>query len=161
MSSRREFLQNVLISGAGLGVSGLIGSSVLAFEPLPAGDPWIEARRILGRIKAPIFPRRDFPITRFGAVGNARADCTEAFAKAISACSRAGGGRVLVPEESFSPARHTSRATSICMSVRTRRFRSRPDEIPASGFHALGRHGVDELLGFHLCLWPAEHRDHG
>lgn len=101
MSSRREFLQNVLISGAGLGVSGLIGSSAVAFEQLPAEDPWIEARRILRRIKAPIFPGRDFSITRFGAVGNARADCTEAFAKAISACSRAGGGRVLVPEGEF------------------------------------------------------------
>ena len=101
MSSRREFLQNVLISGAGLGVSGLIGSSAVAFEHLPAEDPWIEARRILRRIKAPIFPGRDFSITRFGAVGNARADCTEAFAKAISACSRAGGGRVLVPEGEF------------------------------------------------------------
>jgi len=101
MTSRREFLQNVLISGAGLGVSGLIGSSAVAFEHLPAEDPWIEARRILRRIKAPIFPGRDFSITRFGAVGNARADCTEAFAKAISACSRAGGGRVLVPEGEF------------------------------------------------------------
>ena len=68
MSSRREFLQNVLMSGAGLGVSGLIGSAALAFEPLPAGDPWIEAQGILRRIKAPIFPRRDFPINRFGAV---------------------------------------------------------------------------------------------
>ena len=101
MSSRREFLQNVLMSGAGLGVSGLIGSAALAFEPLPAGDPWIEAQGILRRIKAPIFPRRDFPITRFGAVGNGRADCTEAFARAVSACSRAGGGRVLVPEGEF------------------------------------------------------------
>jgi len=101
MSSRREFLQNVLISGAGLGVSGLIGSSAVALEPLLAEDPWIEARRILRRIKAPVFPRRDFSIARFGAVGNARTDCTEAFAKAISACSRAGGGRVLVPEGEF------------------------------------------------------------
>lgn len=43
-----------------------------------------------------VYPGRDFPITDFGA----RADgskCTGAIAKAIEACSAAGGGRVVVP----------------------------------------------------------------
>jgi polygalacturonase len=64
-------------------------------------DPWLQVPGILARIKAPVFARRDFPVTRFGAVGNARADCTEAFARAIAACNKAGGGRVIVPEGEF------------------------------------------------------------
>jgi unsaturated rhamnogalacturonyl hydrolase len=51
---------------------------------------------ILARIKAPRFAEREFPITDFGATNSA--DCTDAIAKAISACHAAGGGRVLVPD---------------------------------------------------------------
>lgn len=43
------------------------------------------------------FPKKDFPITRYGAKpGNVKAT-TEAFAKAMAACNKAGGGRVVVP----------------------------------------------------------------
>ena len=41
-------------------------------------------------------PEREFPITDYGAVTGAVKN-TEAFAKAIAACSAAGGGRVVVP----------------------------------------------------------------
>jgi len=106
MTSRREFLNRALITGAGLGVTAWLkpslvrSPSALAIAPA-AEDAWAEAARILRRIKPPIFPRREFVITKFGAVGNAREDCTEAFAKAISACARAGGGRVVVPDGEF------------------------------------------------------------
>ena len=44
-----------------------------------------------------VFPDRDFPITKYGAKpGDARAT-TAAFAKAMAACHKAGGGRVVVP----------------------------------------------------------------
>ena len=42
------------------------------------------------------FPERDFVITDFGAKPGG-AKCTEAFAAAMDACERAGGGRVVVP----------------------------------------------------------------
>ena len=42
-------------------------------------------------------PAREFPITDYGAVTGAVKN-TEAFAKAIAACSAAGGGRVVVPK---------------------------------------------------------------
>ena len=48
-------------------------------------------------LKAPVFPARDFSIADFGA----RADgskCTAAFAQAMDACAKAGGGRVVVPD---------------------------------------------------------------
>jgi polygalacturonase len=65
-------------------------------------DPWKEAEVILKRIKAPIFPAKDFLITTYGAAGDSITDCTEAFKKAIKACHDAGGGRVVVPAGKFS-----------------------------------------------------------
>jgi len=54
-----------------------------------------QSEAILARIKAPVFPARDFPITDFGAV--AGADSSLAIRKAIAACNTAGGGRVVIP----------------------------------------------------------------
>lgn len=48
-------------------------------------------------IVPPTFPDRDFPITDFGAKEGENADNTKAFAAAIDACNKAGGGRVVVP----------------------------------------------------------------
>ncbi|HLJ47848.1 MAG TPA: glycoside hydrolase family 28 protein [Bryobacteraceae bacterium] len=56
---------------------------------------------ILARIKAPVFPSRDFEITKFGAVADGEKPCTEAIRKAIAACTQAGGGRVVVPRGTF------------------------------------------------------------
>ena len=43
------------------------------------------------------FPKKDFPITKYGAKpGDVKAN-TAAFAKAMEACNKAGGGRVIVP----------------------------------------------------------------
>src|SRR6266540_2412110 len=96
MSSRREFLKTI---AAGVAI---------AAHPLPArldaqalDDPWREVPRILARIKAPGFAARDFDVTKYGAVGDNVKDNTAAFRAAISACRRAGGGRVVVPAGEF------------------------------------------------------------
>jgi unsaturated rhamnogalacturonyl hydrolase len=62
---------------------------------------WKLEAEIRGRIKAPKFPRRDFVITNFGAVGDGKTDCTAAIAQAIDACAAKGGGRVVVPAGQF------------------------------------------------------------
>src|SRR5436309_1861431 len=71
------------------------------WAPARAADPWARADAIVAGIKVPTFPARDFPITRYGAAGDGRTDCTAAIAKAIAACHQAGGGRVVVPAGAF------------------------------------------------------------
>ncbi|WP_026463889.1 glycoside hydrolase family 28 protein [Adhaeribacter aquaticus] len=60
-------------------------------------DPWKNLDKLLEQIKPPVFIKKDFAITAYGAVGNGSADCSAAIKKAIEACSQAGGGRVVVP----------------------------------------------------------------
>src|SRR5262249_18739349 len=67
----------------------------------PGNDPWLEVPGIEARIKPPVFPPRDFDVTRYGAVGDGVKNCTESFRKAILACNRSGGGTVIVPSGSF------------------------------------------------------------
>lgn len=62
---------------------------------------WDQVPEMLSRIQPPVFPEKDFNISDFGAVGDGTTDCTEAFKKAINACTEAGGGRVVVPEGVF------------------------------------------------------------
>lgn len=44
------------------------------------------------------FPDKDFVITRYGAKADGKKINTQAIAKAIDACNRAGGGRVIIPK---------------------------------------------------------------
>jgi polygalacturonase len=99
MTSRRNFLKGFLV-----------GSSAVVFIPhertlgflITEDDPWRSVMpKILARIKAPVFPKRDFVITKFGAKADGPTDSTAAFRQAISACNKAGGGRVVVPAGSF------------------------------------------------------------
>ena len=64
-------------------------------------DVWDNVDEILSQIKAPSFPDKDFLITDYGALGDGKKSNTQAFKKAIEACSQAGGGRVVVPEGKF------------------------------------------------------------
>ena len=48
-------------------------------------------------IEVPVFPKRDFRITDFGARPGGEFKNTEAIRKAVEACHGAGGGRVVVP----------------------------------------------------------------
>jgi polygalacturonase len=68
---------------------------------LPTSSDWSEAAAILHRIQAPTFPAREFRVVDFGATGDGKTDSQAAFAKAIEACSTAGGGHVVVPSGVF------------------------------------------------------------
>ena len=53
---------------------------------------------ILKQIELPKIPARNVKLTDFGGVGDGTAQNTAAFANAIEACAKAGGGRVVVPQ---------------------------------------------------------------
>jgi polygalacturonase len=105
MSQHRppDVLSRGLVWAAALCAIALWPQALPAQQAVPsvsraaADDPWAAVPEILARIKPPVFPNRDFLITAFGAKGDGKTDCTEAFRKAIAACSKAGGGRVVVP----------------------------------------------------------------
>jgi polygalacturonase len=92
-----------------LGVGGAVLGSGLATSLWPASalagsksrDPWRRADVIGHRVRAPRFPHREVRVTDFGAVGDGITDCSRAFAAAIAAISRRGGGRVVVPSGRF------------------------------------------------------------
>jgi polygalacturonase len=104
MNNRREFIKILGLGGAAaLVMPDLLATQAsAAYLPVDAlADAWARFPAIRRRIKAPIFPKRDFPITKYGAIGDGVTECTEAFRRAIAACNRAGGGRVLVSSGSF------------------------------------------------------------
>jgi polygalacturonase len=67
--------------------------------------PWPEANAIIAAVKAarPVFPDRKCTVTdpAYGGRGDGTGDNTEAFKKAIAACSEAGGGQVVVPRGTY------------------------------------------------------------
>ena len=80
----------------------LQGAAASAAAPLwtiraQSDAPWREVPAILARIRPPSFPRRDFNVSRYGAVSGGKTDSTAALRRAIAECSAAGGGRVVVP----------------------------------------------------------------
>lgn len=77
----------------GLGLYASIGHTS---EPAPSA-PWSTVPEILQRIVPPKFPKRDFLVTKFGAIADGTTTNTAAFRVAIAACASAGGGRVVVP----------------------------------------------------------------
>jgi polygalacturonase len=94
MQTRRDFIKDILISSAVLSVS----PRVLLAET----DPWKTVfPSILQRIKPPRFPKRTLYLNRFGAKPDGRTDCTAAFRAAIDQCSKAGGGKVVVPAGTY------------------------------------------------------------
>jgi polygalacturonase len=93
MSNRREFLQ-LLLAGAGVGLV----LPRIAFGQTTSVDAWkTQYPKILARIKAPKFKKKDYLITKYGAAADGKTLATEAFRKAIEECAQKGGGRVVVP----------------------------------------------------------------
>ncbi len=90
--NRREFLNTA---------AAFLATSNMSFAASDQAPAWEQLPELLARIKPPIFPKRDFEITKYGALADGKKDCTDAIAQAIAACNRAGGGRVVVPAGAF------------------------------------------------------------
>jgi polygalacturonase len=105
--SRREFVKTAAaVAGAALLPPALGGqphteSTVDASTGVIEEHGWERVPSILARIAPPKFGPRSYPVTRFGAKGDGKFDCTRAFRRAIDACARGGGGRVVVEGGTF------------------------------------------------------------
>ena len=157
--TRREFLRDLAVSAPFIVSPGALAA---VGRDQAAAPPWDRAAAILRRIVPPRFPSRHFEITRFGAVGDGRADCTSAIRRAIAACRAAGGGRVVVPRRPLPDRRHPARERRQSPPHAEGDAGVQPGRaaLPAGRAHALGRHRADELLAVHLCVRGGEHRDH-
>lgn len=64
-------------------------------------SPWDKADAIVQSLNPVIFPDKTYVITDFGAVGDGKTLCKEAFEKAITICSDNGGGKITVPAGTY------------------------------------------------------------
>ncbi len=103
--TRRALLRYSALAGAGALTSplwsGALPASAASTRRGRFNPADLAADRIVASVRRPFFPRRFFPVTQFGAVGDGTTDCTQAFAAAIAACNRSGGGHVIVPAGQF------------------------------------------------------------
>jgi polygalacturonase len=96
---RRTLLRLGAIAGVGAVTAARSDPAAAVTTPRIPAD--VAADRIVASMRRPRFPRRHFPVTDFGAVGDGTSKNTAAFAAAIAACSRSGGGHVIVPAGTF------------------------------------------------------------
>jgi polygalacturonase len=101
--SRQFDRRTMLRLGSVAGAAALVGAGTrtAAASTMPQLPPDAAADRIAASVRQPRFPNRVFPVTSYGAVGDGVTKNTAAFAAAISACSRSGGGHVVVPPGQF------------------------------------------------------------
>ncbi|HEY0174501.1 MAG TPA: glycoside hydrolase family 28 protein [Pyrinomonadaceae bacterium] len=124
----------------------------------PAATGWDAVPAILARIRPPRFPARDFPVTDFGARAGNEFDNTEAIRKAIEACNRAGGGRVVVPRGTFlTGAIHLKSNVNLHVSEgATLRFSTDPAKyLPA----VFTRFEGTELMNYSPLIYAFEQRN--
>lgn len=57
----------------------------------------VKAPFLMDSVKVFVYPKKDFSIVDYGAISGGKTINTNAIAKAIEACSKAGGGRVVIP----------------------------------------------------------------
>lgn len=82
-------------------LSGLLWAGCTHSQEQSASG-WDKLPAIMKNIVPPSFPDKDFSILDYGAkAGDSTADCLPAITRAIDACNKAGGGRVIIPPGTY------------------------------------------------------------
>jgi len=149
-STRREFVKVAAAASVAALLPAARASAIGGVDAVIPGaieeHGWARVPTILARIKPPRFPNREFPITRYGAKGDGVTDCSDAFRRAIAACTAAGGGRVVVRGGTFltGPLHLASRVNLVVEEGATIRFLTDPR---AYELFVLTRFEGTELMG--------------
>ena len=137
--------------------AALLAAYKLAAVPAPSSTGHGGAAAILARIKAPVFPDRDFDITKYGAMSDGKTKCTDAIKLAIAACSAAGGGRVIIPDGNFlTGAVHLESKVNLHLSEgATLRFSTDPKDYPI----VFTRYEGTECMNYSPLIYAFEKTD--
>ena len=154
--SRRDVFRLTAAAAGAVAVSSFAGQAN-ASTAQRSGQAAALADRIRGAVRRPVFAPRTFPITNYGAAGDGRTDCTAAFAKAIAACTAAGGGRVVVPGGTFltGAIRLRSNVDLHLTDGATVKFSTDPAAYPL----VLGRWQGIELMNFSSFIYAYGERN--
>lgn len=77
---------------------GIVSSCATKAQKTETVNPnWDNMQKIINQVKEPVFPNKTYSIYDFGAVADGKFDNTQVFKKAIEACVKNGGGKVVVP----------------------------------------------------------------
>jgi polygalacturonase len=127
-------------------------------EPGAEEHGWERVPSILARIKAPTFPARSFPVTRYGAKPDGVTDSSAAFQKAIAACAAAGGGRVVVEGGTYltGPIHLRSRVNLEVKEGATIKFLTDPRAYEQ---YVLTRFEGVEMMGLSPLIYASNARD--
>jgi len=125
---------------------GVAVALLLIATTAAAQDPWSTVPEILARIKAPQFPARDFVITKYKSID-----------KAIEACAKAGGGRVVVPKGDYEtgPIHLRSHVNLHLDAGATLRFTTDPSKYPL----VLTRYEGIELMNYSPLVYCLDCED--
>lgn len=110
-------------------MSGACSHPVVSYKTIEVDAPFA-----MEGIRECIFPAQDFSIADYGAVAGGEVSNTEAIARAIEACNKAGGGRVVVPHGEWltGPIHFLSNVNLHLAEGATLRFTDNPsDYLPA------------------------------
>lgn len=151
-SSRR----NLIGAALGIPVAGLLSAPLDA--QYPDYDATSRANRIVADIKSPRIPRRDFHVTAFGGRGDGKTDDSVAIARAIAACTQAGGGRIILPTGTVlsGPIRLKSRMELHVPAGGRLKFITNPARYLPPVYTRW--EGV-ELMGYHPLIYAFEETD--
>jgi polygalacturonase len=94
-------LMNTAFAGTGAAPAAVTPKAGAGHTVSPSDLPWPEAQAIVAATKQPTFPDVTFDVTKYGAKGSGSTDNTAAFAAAITAANKAGGGHVVVPAGTY------------------------------------------------------------